>query len=434
MADPNSVMGLLGHSDNLDELATGWNDSATILGLTITLMLLSSVCVGFRLYTRFFIVRLPGWDDLCVMLFILTGHLGSITVCISVKHGLGRHFLEIGAAEVNKWLKTFYIANGSYQLSTTLVKLSLLLQYLRLYESGRMRTLTKAMFGIILVWGLVFAALAWFPCHPVSDYWTWGPGRKCWGFGSDRMDHFVAAYTVQAGSNMLFDMVVLAIPMPRYFSKNINRQTRGGLAGLFLLGALVISVSVWRFADMVAHRAATWPTFDPTWYGSSAICLGIVEVNLAIICASIPVFWPTLSKALMGSIFVTQEVKITRHSRYSTDVERDDEIELQRTRSGETGTTSVAVGRRSTRDSKKSRRERERERERDNSSRQSIISRAGSPGRDDEAEKGRANTMGSAVHYMDAYVMSQVDPLQSAKTSFVVVDGRSERESKRRFS
>ncbi|KXJ90456.1 hypothetical protein Micbo1qcDRAFT_70681 [Microdochium bolleyi] len=434
MAQPTTVQGMLGYHNNLNEPATGWNDPSTILGLTIALMLLSSLCVGFRLYTRFFIVRTPGWDDLCVVLFILTGHLSGITVCISVQHGLGRHFLQIGAQQIDKWLKTFYICNASYQLSNMLVKLSLLLQYLRLYESGPIRVFTKAMFGIVLVWGLTFSLLAWIPCHPVSDYWTWGPQRNCWGFGSDHLNHFIATYWTQSASNMLFDIIVLAIPLPQYFNKDINRQTRRGLLGLFLLGGLVISVSIWRFADMVSHKATTWPTFDPTWYGSSAICLGVIEVNLAIICASIPVFWPTLSKAFMGSIFVTQEVKVTRHMRYSTDLERDDEIELQLTKSGGGGgARGEPAGRRSTRGGKN-------RHHRDDSSRQSIISRAGSeassPEHDEGPEMGeKTHTMGSAVHYMDDYVMSQVDPLKSGQTSFVhVADARSERDPKRRCS
>jgi len=433
-------MGMIGHQNNLDEVGTGWNNPAVIRGLTIGLMILSSICVGFRLYTRFFVVRMPGWDDFCVLLFILTGHLSSITVLISVNHGLGQHFVLIGAAEVDKWLKTFYICNGSYQLSSMLVKLSLLLQYLRLYDKGFMRYFTKVMFCIVLLWGMVFASLAWVPCNPINDYWTWGPERNCWGFGSDNVDHFVATYMTQAASNMFFDIVVLCIPAPKYFGKNINRQTRGGLAGLFSLGGLVIGASIWRFADMVTHRATTWPTFDPTWYGSSAICLGTIEVNLAIICASIPVFWPTLSKALMGTIFVTQEVKITRHMRYSTDVDRDDEIELQRTKSDGAGPDSEqrrpSVPMSLARSHRKGNRH-----HRDNSSRRSIISRRGSEASGDEsggapemAEKSSTMTS-SAVHYMDDYIMSQVDPLQSSKTPyFHVVDARSERDPKRRGS
>lgn len=73
------------------------------------------------------------------------------------------------------------------------------------------------------------------------------------------------------------------------------------------------------------HKAATYPTFDPTWYGPEVVVLGMMEVNAASVCACVPVFWPVLT-ARIDQIFVTQEVKITRECRYSGD--GDDQIEL----------------------------------------------------------------------------------------------------------
>lgn len=58
------------------------------------------------------------------------------------------------------------------------------------------------------------------------------------------------------------------------------------------------------------------PVWDPTWYGPISILLGAVEVDLASICASIPVFWPVVEKQL-GKIFVTQEIRVTHHNRLS---------------------------------------------------------------------------------------------------------------------
>lgn len=56
---------------------------------------------------------------------------------------------------------------------------------------------------------------------------------------------------------------------------------------------------------------------DPTWYGPKAILLAVVEVDLATMTASVPVFWPLLQEGF-GRIFVTQEVEVT-HQRLSGD-------------------------------------------------------------------------------------------------------------------
>ena len=65
---------------------------------------------------------------------------------------------------------------------------------------------------------------------------------------------------------------------------------------------------------MVHNRAATFPTLDPSWYGCVPAVLSVLEVNLATICASLPVFWPVIKENL-GKILVTREVDITRETR-----------------------------------------------------------------------------------------------------------------------
>lgn len=65
---------------------------------------------------------------------------------------------------------------------------------------------------------------------------------------------------------------------------------------------------------MVNNRAATYPTLDPSWYGCVPAVLSVLEVNLATICASLPVFWPVIKENL-GRILVTREVDVTRETR-----------------------------------------------------------------------------------------------------------------------
>jgi hypothetical protein len=83
--------------------------------------------------------------------------------------------------------------------------------------------------------------------------------------------------------------------------------------------------SVWRLVTIIQHRAATRPTFDPSWYGCVSILLAAVEVDLTVICACVPVFWPVLQSAGF-QIFVTKEVRITSQSRLSSVGDRNDEF------------------------------------------------------------------------------------------------------------
>ncbi len=76
--------------------------------------------------------------------------------------------------------------------------------------------------------------------------------------------------------------------------------------------------AVWRLATVIQHKAAMWPVKDPTWYGPISILLAVLEVDCASICASVPVFWPVLSRQL-GKIFVTKEIEIIHEDRYEFD-------------------------------------------------------------------------------------------------------------------
>jgi hypothetical protein len=94
--------------------------------------------------------------------------------------------------------------------------------------------------------------------------------------------------------------------------------------------------SVWRFATTVEHRATTYPTFDPTWYGPISFVMAALETASACICASIPVFWgPLLASAsqLLGQIFVTKEIHVTAEHRFEA-FDSDDafqDLEMHRT-------------------------------------------------------------------------------------------------------
>lgn len=86
-------------------------------------------------------------------------------------------------------------------------------------------------------------------------------------------------------------------------------------------------LSIWRLQSIVDTRATTLPTFDPTWYGATPIVLSSMEVGLATICASLPVFWPVLKKNLGPYIMVTHEVRVTRENRFANDL--GDTVELR---------------------------------------------------------------------------------------------------------
>ncbi|KAK7924742.1 hypothetical protein PG985_006796 [Apiospora marii] len=301
---------------NFDEPEPLSNRKSTILAVVITFMCFSWTCVASRLWVRFKIIRDPGWDDFCVVMYLLTTTSGSISLVTGTKYGLGQHFLTLSMEDMITWSKTFYVANAAYCTSTAFIKLALLLQYLRVYPKGSlMHRACLATLILTALWGLVYSFISWFPCFPVNHVWELKPDAKCYGYGSSRPSEFSATYESHTAINMILDVIVLIIPMPLLFKEGTGMAQRVRIAALLFMGTIVIVLAIWRLQTILEHKAATVPTRDPTWYGPITMLLAVLEVDAAAVCASVPIFWPVLSNKL-GGIFVTQEIEIRRETRF----------------------------------------------------------------------------------------------------------------------
>lgn len=63
-------------------------------------------------------------------------------------------------------------------------------------------------------------------------------------------------------------------------------------------------------ATLIEHRAGTAPDFDLTFYGPPVFIASVLEVQVAVLAASIPIFWPIIESLGMGNILVVNEVSV----------------------------------------------------------------------------------------------------------------------------
>ncbi|KAF2004880.1 hypothetical protein P154DRAFT_21289 [Amniculicola lignicola CBS 123094] len=293
------------------------NRKGTIYATTLTFLVVSWIAVLFRLWVRFRILNEPGWDDFFVTLSATFNTVATILVLISVKYGLGQHFIYLPIPGMSKYLSIFYAENAIYITESALIKVSLLLQYLRIFNAGTMRWICLSLLVVISGWGLTFSFMAWFPCFPPKAYWDRlkYPDATCYGFGYKDANSFNIYFASHTATNMVFDIIVFLTPMVLFSRPNLRTKNYLTLTAIFLFGAVVVFTSVWRLYTIIEHRAATKPYIDFTWWAPTSILLSCLEIDLAVICASMPVFWPVLEKSF-SQIFVTYEVKITEHRRY----------------------------------------------------------------------------------------------------------------------
>ncbi|EFQ34621.1 hypothetical protein CGRA01v4_14058 [Colletotrichum graminicola] len=273
-------------------------------------------------------MRACGWDDFFLVLVVISLSVGTIGICIATDNGLGQHLLYLAPKEIADYMRIFYVCNGTLPISTCTIKIAILLQYLRIFERGtKTRTFTIVVLVITTLWGIAYTFLAWVPCIPVAAYWDWTiPSQARWGFGSQTAERLIWTYAIHGTTNMVLDFTIYAIPLPLYLNNKANEKSRKSVLCLFLLGTVVLMLTTWRFVEILKSRAGTYPTLDITWYTPLPMTLAILEIDVAAICASLPVFWPVLQIS-MGAIFVTREVEITTET-VDTHAEDDKCLEM----------------------------------------------------------------------------------------------------------
>ncbi|KAH8905664.1 hypothetical protein BR93DRAFT_978837 [Coniochaeta sp. PMI_546] len=318
ISDSTQLINIFGFPDydNFREPIPFTNQASCLIGFTSAFLALSWIFVCFRLYVRLRVVRMSGLDDLFVFLYLIFTSVASIVFLVSIKYGTGRHFLLLTVGSVRMYLKLFYVLNINLNLSATFIKLSLLCQFLRLFDKGTW-AYRASLIGLVFVtlWGLTFIILSLFPCTVISNAWDiFATNARCWGYASQNPDLFTATLVSHNLINTVFDIYITAIPFQLYFQPDVTSRTRLGLMVLLLMGATVITLSTWRIYETIYYKGGWYPTHDPTWYGPKSILLMVLEVNVASICASVPIFWPVL-RPYLGAIFVTREFSVKHEIR-----------------------------------------------------------------------------------------------------------------------
>ncbi|KAF2804669.1 uncharacterized protein BDZ99DRAFT_425517 [Mytilinidion resinicola] len=296
-----------------------FNRSETILSTTLVFLVIAWIAVFLRLFVRLRIPNSLGWDDLFVCFAISSCTAGSVIVCLQPGAGMGKHMKTLPLDKLEQYFSYVFAANVTYCSSTTLIKIAILQQYLRLFEgaSNLVRRICYVLIAVTGAWGISFSLVALLGCHPIRANWEakyfLDPklnAKHCIAFGSKDAGTIFRTFAGHASSNMFLDVLVLLTPMPFLKTLKMQGKTRWGIIALFAIGAIVTLFSIARLAALATTRAGTWPVFDVTWYAPPIFIFSSLEVEVAILCASIPIFWPLVASLSFGKILVVNEISV----------------------------------------------------------------------------------------------------------------------------
>ena len=117
-----------------------------------------------------------------------------------------------------------------YNAAVGTVKISILLQYMRIFATRGMQIACKIVLALVTMFTIETVVISIFDCTPVSYYWDKSLDGHCVDFGAMWFSH--------ASLNITFDIVLIILPIPVIKSLNLPTKQKIALCGIFAVGAL----------------------------------------------------------------------------------------------------------------------------------------------------------------------------------------------------
>lgn len=178
-------------------------------------------------------------DDYMISATLVSGVLGAVVnICGVVANGLGRDIWTIEFGQITNFAKFFYIMTILYTLTLNLLKLSMLVFFLRLFPSSvcpraHKVTMMTTVFTALFTFALLIVGL--FPCSPVNFFWRGWDGEH-----SGSCVNMQAVAWSYAIIGILLDIWMLAIPLSQVRSLKLSPLKMLGVGLMFLAGLVYV--------------------------------------------------------------------------------------------------------------------------------------------------------------------------------------------------
>ncbi|KAK3395301.1 hypothetical protein B0H63DRAFT_408742 [Podospora didyma] len=250
-----------------------------ILAVTGTL---SSLVIAMRCYARISLLRFFGLDDGVMLAAQVLNLAATAVVGLEAHFGLGRHAWTMPEENYIPYMKSFYFSIIFYNLGMCLTKISILLQFRRIFSAVTMQTATLYGLYFLIAWGITLSCLLPLVCYPVRAFWDTSVSGRC-------LDQSAIWY-VMAGVNLVSDFALVTMPLPAISSLKLPKQQKILLFFVFTIGIFPCAVSIYRIKTLRVAAVSQ----DPTWDNVNAATFSVLELSIGVIAACLPTLRPII--------------------------------------------------------------------------------------------------------------------------------------------
>ncbi|KAI7776709.1 hypothetical protein LA080_004643 [Diaporthe eres] len=271
---------------NVNHALDGQSQVTFIVSILSLATVISTAVVVLRIFTRARILRTFGLDDAVMGVAQILTIGAAVAIGLETKWGLGRHVWIMLPENYTPYMKAFYASVVVYNVATCVVKMSILLQYRRIFTGPAMQKLTMAGLAFEGAWALTLSILLPLVCNPVSNFWDPDVPGKCL--------NQLAIWYVMASINLVSDFVIFSMPLPVIKNLQLPKKQKIMLMGVFCLGFLTCIISIYRMKTLKVAGEST----DPSWDNTDAAVWSFIELSIGVLAACLPTLRPLFALIL----------------------------------------------------------------------------------------------------------------------------------------
>ncbi|PVH99345.1 hypothetical protein DM02DRAFT_711795 [Periconia macrospinosa] len=288
------------------EIDSKENLGPRVVGTIVAFTVLALISVLLRTFARIRFTRLVGWDDFFIALAMFFTIMTAAFQIEQVKWGAGKHTALLDLTSITNSLKYMYRSILTYFIGLTLTKVSILMQYRRIFSAKRARIPIYVVMAFTVAGSIEGFFTVAFMCKPVDAFWN-----VLKRLTATCLDRNVLLY-LNSIWNMIAGLLIAALPVRGIWRLQLVRRQKVALIAVLTLGWIVCIVSAIRIYSLVVQARNE---LDFMFYSAPPLIWGAIEMNLAIVCACVPALKPLVVHVLPAFASKPSENKSSQQSR-----------------------------------------------------------------------------------------------------------------------
>ncbi|KAK7185407.1 hypothetical protein DPSP01_001972 [Paraphaeosphaeria sporulosa] len=285
------------------------NRSFEIIVIVSSFTIFAMIAVGLRLFTRLKITKMFGQEDVFIIFAMASAiALGGFQIK-EAAWGNGRHQLFMDQTATEWMLIYLYCSIPTYNIALFFVRISILLQYRRIFVFSRgVWSANTFLMGVSAAFALESVFVGVFQCVPIDAFWDTKkmPAARC--------INVIAWYYANAGLNVAVDLLIAVLPVRAIWRLHIPAKQKVAVQLILTMGWVICIVSILRLHSLIV--LGKHPE-DISWHGAAPAYFSAIEVNLGIVCASLPALKPLIAR-VVPEFLMRQLSHLSRLTRTAT--------------------------------------------------------------------------------------------------------------------